>query len=145
MNYERLVQHVKRSEGLRLRPYLCTAGRTTIGYGRNLDDQGITEAEAEILLQNDLARVSAELEPLPAYRLLGYDTPRQHVLVDMCFNLGLSRLLLFKKFLAALERGDYQAAADEMTDSRWYRQVGTRAKFLVGVMRSGEWGGHDGE
>lgn len=137
----RLIKQIKKHEGLRLKPYLDTATppRTTIGYGRNLDDQGITEEEAELLLQNDLARVSQELAALPAYQLLGYDVPRQMVLVDMCFNLGLTRLLGFKKFLAALERGDFQTAADEMVDSEWYRQVGNRAKFLVSVMRSGEW------
>ena len=48
----------------------------------------------------------------------------------MCFNLGITRLLKFKKFLGALESKDYKTASEEMMDSRWATQVGPRAVRL---------------
>lgn len=136
---EKLIDHIRAAEGLRLRPYRCTAGKLTIGYGRNLDDLGISETEAESLLINDVDRVIGHLMLLPQYQMLGYDQARQAVLVDMVFNLGLTRFLGFKAMLAALELGDFDRAADEMLDSKWARQVGKRATNLAEVMRSGRW------
>jgi lysozyme len=57
------------------------------------------------------------------------------VLVNMAFNIGRSRLSKFKKMLHAIEEGDYNKAADEMVDSKWYSQVGRRSKELVNIMR----------
>ena len=129
---DQLILH----EGLRLKPYRCTAGKLTIGVGRNLDDKGITYDEAMFLLRNDIAEVTAQLERFDWFRALG--PVRRKVLVDMAFNLGMAGLLGFQKMIAALARGDYKAAADEMVDSAWYHQVGTRARRLVEMMRTGE-------
>ena len=129
---ELLVQH----EGMRLKPYKCTAGKLTIGVGRNLDDVGITNYEAMALLKNDIARVKQELYGnLPYFEAL--DETRQVVLIDMCFNLGISRLLKFKKMFLALNAGLYDVAASEMLDSRWAKQVGKRALELSIMMKGG--------
>lgn len=132
-----LIDLIKLHEGLRLKPYQCTAGKLSIGYGRNLDDMGITEDEAEALLHNDIARVRRELAALDIGS--GLDDVRAAVVVDMCFNLGINRLLRFRNFLSALRAKDFERAAREMVDSRWYRQVGTRAERLVEMMKTGEW------
>jgi lysozyme len=127
------IDLIKKHEGLRLRPYECTAGKLTIGYGRNLEDCGITEQEAMLLLQNDIMRVRAEV----VKNFDWYDTmPNriQSVLINMCFNLGISRLKGFRKFLAALEARDWITAAAEMMDSRWARQVGPRAIELRDIV-----------
>lgn len=137
MSINNLVDMLKQHEGLMLKPYQCTAGRTTIGYGRNLDDMGITEDEAETLLHNDIDRVRRELAALDIGN--GLDDVRAAVVVDMCFNLGVNRLLRFRNFLSALRNKDFERAADEMVDSAWYRQVKTRAVRLVEMMRTGEW------
>ena len=129
---DQLILH----EGMRLKPYRCTAGKLTIGVGRNLEDKGITYDEAMFLLRNDIAEVTAQLERFDWFRALG--PVRRKVLVDMAFNLGMAGLLGFQKMIAALARGDYKAAADEMVDSAWYHQVGTRARRLVEMMRTGE-------
>lgn len=123
-------------EGLRLKPYQCTAGKLTIGYGRNIEEVGIDEREAEHLLDNDIGRVLDELETLDFWGCLG--SVRQAVLVDMCFNLGFPRLAGFRKMLAACRAGDFEAAAVEMLDSRWARQVGRRAQRLAEMMRTGQ-------
>ncbi len=132
------IDLVKRHEGLRLKPYTCTAGKLTVGYGRNLDDRGITAEEAESLLRNDLAAAEKDARGL----LRNYDLlteARQAVIIDMALNLGKSRLSLFKKFLAAVDKGDYPAAVKEMLDSAWAGQVKGRATELANLMQRGAW------
>jgi len=65
----------------------------------------------------------------------GQSVDAQRVIVNMSFNLGRNRLGQFKKFLAAVNEGNYTKAADEMVDSKWYTQVGRRSKELVEIMR----------
>lgn len=132
-----LMAQLRRHEGLQLHPYRCTAGKLTIGVGRNLDDNGITENEADFLLSNDLTRVVEELRrDSPVFDKL--DTVRKAVLIDMCFNLGISRLLMFKKMFAAIDEQDWTLAAAEMVDSRWCHQVGQRCKTLKLMMETGD-------
>ena len=127
-----------RHEGLRLKPYRDSVGKLTIGVGRNLDDIGITHKEALYLLENDIKRVESDLNrAIPYWR--NHGDVRAAVLVNMCFNLGITRLLGFRKFLAAFDRGDFQTAADEMLDSKWAKQVGHRAVELANQMRTGKW------
>jgi lysozyme len=129
---DQLILH----EGMRLRPYRCTAGKLTIGVGRNLDDKGISRDEAMILLRNDIEEITGQLERHSWYVALG--PVRRKVLIDMAFNLGMVGLMGFKQMIEALKRGDYQAAADEMVSSKWYRQVGERGRRLEAMMRTGE-------
>ena len=126
---------IKKHEGLCLKPYQCTAGKWTIGYGRNLEDNGISPMEAEQLLRNDVQRCYRECLTLSCWQKL--DETRQAVLVDMCFNLGISRLRTFKKMLAALEQGYFERAAYEMLNSKWAAQVGHRATELSELMKKG--------
>lgn len=126
---------IKKHEGLRLRPYKCTAGKLTIGYGRNLDDNGISQYEAEEMLNNDIQRCYSQLVKLPCWNKL--DEVRQAVLLDMCYNLGIVRLKQFKKMLGALEVGAYNRAAAEMLNSKWAVQVKSRATELSKIMIKG--------
>lgn len=129
-----MIDRIKKHEGLRLKPYRCTAGKLTIGYGRNLEDNGITEEEAHFLLMNDLEKSWDEC--CKAFSWISkMDKIRQGVIVELCFNMGLGRLKGFKKMLAACERGDYETASVEMLDSLWARQVGQRAKTLADIMK----------
>ena len=129
----KLEKTLARHEGLRLKPYLDTVGKLTIGYGRNLDDNGISEEEALIMMRNDIAVSHAELSQYGWFRQL--DEGRQGILINMHFNLGLPRLLTFRKMIAALDKGDYNEAAEQMLDSRWAEQVGNRAVELAREMR----------
>jgi len=134
MDIEKLKQQLKVHEGIRLRPYRDTVGKLTIGIGRNLDDVGISEPEAMMLLQNDVVKVLDQLDrAFPWWRNMSED--RQLVLADMCFNMGLGTLSKFVNTLAAMERGDYAAAAAGMMASKWARQVGRRAVRLANMMK----------
>ncbi len=131
-----LRQSVMASEGLRLKPYLDTAGKWTVGYGRNLTDVGISKLEAEVLLDHDLAQ--AEVDCRRSFQWFAtLNDVRQRVLVDMCFNLGLPRLQEFRRMLAAVAAHDYDGAANEMLASRWAEQVKGRAQRLARMMREG--------
>jgi lysozyme len=126
---------IKKHEGLRLKPYRCSVGKLTIGYGRNLSDVGITQAEAELLLKHNIDGVIKQAETLSFFSSL--NDVRQAVIVDMIFNMGFPRFNQFKKTIASIEQEAWQAAANEMLNSRWARQVGNRSKTLSDMMRYG--------
>ena len=135
MNAEELIKH---HEGFRSRAYRCTAGKLTIGYGRNIQDNGITRDEAEQLLMNDVGDVRRTLiQNLLFWEQL--DRVRQTVLVDMCFNLGWPKFSQFRKMINALALRDYSLAATEMLQSRWAKQVPNRAGRLIKMMSTGQW------
>lgn len=127
-------ERIKQHEGFRGKPYRCTAGKLTIGYGRNIENNGITEAEASFLLDNDLKRCEAECRQAFSW-FDNLDDIRQGVIVEMDFNLGLKKFKGFRKMLAACEKQDYELAAREMLDSLWARQVGQRAETLADLMK----------
>lgn len=130
-----LKERIKTHEGYRRKPYLCPAGKLTIGYGRNIEENGITEAEASFLLDNDI-KISEEECRRAFCWFDNLDEIRRGVIVEMHFNMGLKRLKTFKKMLAACEKKDYELAAREMLNSLWAReQVGKRAETLANLMK----------
>lgn len=130
-------KYTRRYEGLNLMPYQCPGGHLTIGYGHNLEN-GISKEVAEFMLKQDLATAQlAVSKKFPWWNSL--DEVRQFVLVDMCFNMGLSKLCTFKKMLSAMERGDYHTAANEALASKWAVQVSRRARELANMLKTGEY------
>ena len=126
---------LKLHEGYRQYPYTDSLGIVTIGYGRNLESRGLTESEATYLLEQDIDQAEEYLHK-------GYDYyydlsgERKAVLIDMMVNLGPTRLRGFRRMHQSLEDQDYEVAALEMLDSKWARQVGTRAITLSKIMQS---------
>jgi lysozyme len=141
---EKLKEMIRRHEGLRLKPYQCTEGRWTVGYGHNLESHNetipeyITLQEAEDYFEKDLAEaMNACSLVVPGWDLL--DDIRQAVLIDMAYNLGRAGLKNFVNMLAAIVEEDWKLAAIAMLNSRWAFQVGKRAIELSRMMESGEW------
>lgn len=135
---ERLKGMLLRHEGLKLKPYKCTAGKLTIGVGRNIEDNGIRASEALAMLQNDIDDCIKELHVnFSFYQDL--DEVRQDVLIDMIFNLGIVRLKEFRKTLGYIKSKQYDMAATEMLLSSWAGQVGERAIELSEMMRTGNY------
>ena len=133
---DKLKQQIKLHEGVEYRVYEDTQGILTIGVGRNLEDRGLSEDEVDYLLNNDIKICVKELKgSFDWYDDL--DDIRKRVLVDMMFNLGMPRLKGFVKMLEAIESGAWGAAAEEMLDSTWARQVGNRADRLSEMMETG--------
>lgn len=134
---ERLKETIKPHEGLRLKLYKCPANKWSIGWGRNLEDNGISEKEAEILLTNDIT--NAKLQLFDAFPWAGkLDEDRKCVLIEMVFNMGIKSFKGFKKMLAACQKGEWDKAASEMLDSDWHRQVGKRAETLANIIKKGK-------
>ncbi len=129
--YDQLILH----EGLKLKPYRCTAGKLTIGVGRNLEDKGISRDEALMMLKNDVEEVEKALSTYTWFKSL--DEIRQKVLIDMAYNLGVGGLMQFKRMIASIEKGDYKSATSEMMNSKWAKQVGKRSDRLATMMRTG--------
>ena len=134
MNLDPLLADLRRDEGFVSHAYQDSEGRWTIGYGRLVDKAlggGITKAEAEHLLINDVYCIMSDLDQRIAWwRLM--PEPSKRGLVNMAFNLGWPHLSSFVKMLAALESGEYDTAASEALDSKWAGQVGTlRSKRIA--------------
>lgn len=149
--YEQIALH----EGVEPSVYKDTKGKRTIGIGFNLDEpsnrkkaeavglnvqdmlSGRTLSDKEIkMLYNESIKQAANDANAFLPRAGRQPPVVQKVLIDMAFNLGLTKLNKFKKMREALLEGDYNKAADEMIDSKWYNQVGNRSKTLVDMMRS---------
>ena len=114
-------------EGLELKPYRCTAGKLTLGIGRNLDDVGISRDEAYFMLDNDIETCRRDLfGMLPNFETMPEGV--QLAMIDMRFNLGPARFRGFRRMIAAVELGNWQAAARELALSNYARQVPKRAK-----------------
>lgn len=136
-DYATLRNVIKTDEGVRLKPYVDTVGKLSIGYGRNLTDNGITADEADVMLDHDLKNAIADLlQRFPVVADLS--VARQIVLASMCFNLGIGRLAKFTKMWIAIHGGNFTQASIEMLDSDWAQQVGARAMRLAETMHSGE-------
>ena len=131
-----LKEALIRDEGLCLTIYNDTQGISTIGVGRNLQDKGITEDEAMVLLENDILDCEATLTKHLEWTG-ELDPPRREVLLNMVFNMGIAGLLKFQRMLAALKERKYVLAAKEMLNSVWARQVGNRARRLATQMETG--------
>jgi len=135
-DYDALRRQLIAHEGFERRPYRDTVGKLTIGVGRNLDDVGLSDSEVRLLLDNDiLYRVTILTRVFPWFK--AQDGIRQRVLIDLSF-MGLAKLLTFTRMLDAWALGDYDTAADELLDSRYARQVGSRAVTLAAMLRTGE-------
>ena len=132
-----LLRLLTRHEGRRPFPYTDTAGRLTIGVGRNLTDRGLSGGEIDLLLANDIAAARAACRRLYGAGFEGASMARRHALISMAFNLGQTRLAGFRRFRAAVRDGDWDRAAAEALDSRWATQTGRRADEVAALLRGG--------
>ena len=137
---EKLLEMLKRHEGVESHVYRCSAGYETIGVGRNISKSGLglSDDEVDYLLENDIVRVIKELSSeYPWFR--GLDDVRKDAMIDISFNLGATRLRGFKRALAAMEVADYTTAAKEFLDSKWSRDVKGRATELCYMIETGNY------
>jgi lysozyme len=133
-----MVANLQKEEGFSAHAYQDHLGVWTIGHGRNIDKErgglGISLDEAEILLRSDIRRAAIELEHrLPWVASVELD--RREALVELAFQLGVPRLLKFRKMLAALEAGDFARASAELLDSKYATQTPARAQRYADRLR----------
>jgi len=138
---------LKKEEGFRAKPYLCSEGFPTIGYGEKIGDKyealpKITTTEPEAfkkMLAMNTVNEKTFLNNPDIYRCYFHlNDNRKAVMLSIVYQIGIYGLLKFKKLLAALEKADYSTAADEMLNSLAARQTPARWKRNAEQMRSGE-------
>ena len=143
-----IIEDLKRDEGLRLKPYLCTAGRRSIGVGRNFDDNsltaeeleiifgrnGITVEDAELLLSNDIKKTRQQLKVLFS-DFDEFPDNVKRVLINMHFNLGDAGFRSLRTLIEGVKKKDWKYCATRMKTFSWFKQVGQRAVRLVALMQ----------
>ena len=146
MTYDRtaLQNELIRDEGIRLSAYRDSLGNMTIGVG-HLIVKGesftkISNTEALDILENDISIAERRLTNIfPSWRSL--DEVRKRAMLNLTFNLGY-KLAAFKRFLHSAKSEDWEKAADQLMQSRWYKQVKLRGPRIVHAIRTGtEWRG----
>jgi lysozyme len=149
MNWE---QRLEFHEGLRLKPYRCTAGKLTIGVGHNIESRdwteeekraigdwknGITKNAAYMILRNDINLCLDKLKTLGYWYYL--DEERQYALLDLCFQLGWSGLNKFRKMLEAFRTKNWSEAERQCLDSNYAKQCPKRANRIAKLIKYGRW------
>jgi lysozyme len=141
---------LKRHEGVRLKPYRCTAGKLTVGAGHNVDAKGlppdiqayldeygvITEEMVEILLDQDIEDAITDCKRLyPAFE--SFTEPRQDALLDFLFNVGYGTAKTFKTTNGYINAGEWEKASESLLASLYAKQVKGRAKEIAEMLREG--------
>ena len=122
-----LIEQLKKHEGLVLKPYKCPVGKLTIGYGHNLEDNGLSQSVCEYILIEDIEEAKRNLYAIFTRDFFDSLSNNQKIaLVDMMFNLGMSRFLTFKKFILAMKQRNFDRASVEMIHSKAYTQAKRR-------------------
>lgn len=137
----KLIDMLRLHEGVKKHGYLCTAGKMTVGVGRNIDKEGglgLSDDEIDYLLANDIKRVDAELVKSFAW-YSSLDDVRKDAMINLTFNVGITRLKGFVKALAAMEQKNYPEAAAQFLDSVWAKQVGKRSIDVTNLIKTGSY------
>lgn len=147
----KLIEMLERHEGLRLKPYKCTANKHTVFIGRNYEDNPFTTDELTLILSkgctkevayeicsNDVRRIKKELvKRLDFFSTL--DEVRQAALIDMAFQMGVGGLLGFKKMIEASRQKDWLMACLHAKDSMWGRTFINRSTEILKMLETGQW------
>jgi lysozyme len=151
LSNDEIIQRLVFHEGCVLKVYICPAGYPTIGVGRNLETNpltneelkvcgdymhGITKNAAFYLLRNDIERVVKDCKKKISF-WEQLDDERKYALLDMCFQLGLGGLLKFKNMLKAMGVGNFKEAAAQCLDSQYAKQTPSRAKRIAKTIECG--------
>ena len=138
MNYDDAADLIRKHEGYRNRLYMDSLGNLTGGIGHLFSVGSYLPCYVvERLFYVDFSKTISDYQTICQNYKLDLDTVRRAVLLNMVFNLGISKIMKFVKFFACLKKGDYEGAADEMLDSKWASQVKGRAVELAEMMRTG--------
>lgn len=127
---------LKIDEGVRLMPYKDQFGNLTIGCGRNLTADGISESEMEMMLASDVNHAA-----VAAATLFNFDATisdeRKAALVNLSFNLGEEKLSKFTQFVGFVNARDWNGAADDLIQTKYATEVGPRAQRICDKLRNG--------
>ena len=136
-----LQDEIANDEGVVYELYRCSLGHLTGGIGHLITEWDeeyygmpvgtkVPHEQVDAWFAIDINRTLQDCKEIfPDFNDLPNEA--QLVIANMCFQLGRPRLSNFKKFIAAVNDRDWVKAADEMEDSRWYKQTTARAERLI--------------
>jgi len=133
------IETLKKDEGLRTTAYQDHLGVWTIGYGTNLEYLTISKKRAEFLLMRELYAKRDRAEEIPEYRQLSQ--VRQDVIMSMMYQMGFQGTMRFRNMWKAISNKNYYEAANQMRDSRWWKDPQTqgRAETMARRMEQNTW------
>ena len=135
---ETLVEDIKKEEGYRSSVYLDTLDKPTIGYGFLIDTLELQEDICELILMRKLEKLIKNIK----FNFKWFDDMPdkvQDVIINMCYQLGVSGVSKFKKTVQLIKNKQWDRASVEMLDSKWAReQTPQRAKRLSEIVKSVE-------
>ena len=143
---EKLIEQLKRHEGVKTHAYKDQFGTVHIGAGRNISDGphkglGLSMEEIDFMLSNDIVRTIQELSAEYEWFNDLEDGARRDGIINMHFNLGRVRFAKFVKALGHMEKGSYDLAATEFLDSLWARQVKGRSLEVTHMIKTNTYAG----
>ena len=133
MNY--VIEQIKKHEGFRSKVYKCSLGYDTIGYGFAIKDLVLDKDIADQILTRKVYDLVCKIQD----KFRWFDKLPQEaadVVVNMCFQLGVTGFSKFKKTIALLKAHKFKAASVEMLDSKWALQTPNRAEELSHILRN---------
>ena len=145
MDLSKLREELKQDEGCIYEIYNDHLGYATFGIGHLITENDPEHGQSlgtEISENRVIEAFESDVETvIEDCKVLYYDFHNlpeevQRIIANMMFNMGRTRLSKFRNMKSNIDRRDWNAAADEMVDSVWYRQVTNRANRLVERMRN---------
>lgn len=139
-----IMNMIKQHEGVRNVPYKDSRGLWTVGVGHLIGDgrslppeynRQFSSSEIDFMFAKDYEEHKKMAEKAPGYDLA--NEKGKAALIDLTFNMGGGWFKKFKNAAAALAQGNFELAAEELTDSLWYKQVKGRAVTIVNMIREG--------
>lgn len=134
MDRQKLQKMIAVDEGLKLKPYRCTAGKLTIGYGHNLDDLGISKEIADMLLDEDIQVATTTCLQIFGHQFSKWGENRKLGWINLAFNLGYPRLVQFKNTIKAAQAEDWAGVESGLRRSLWFSQVKSRAERVIAMI-----------
>lgn len=135
LNSAQLLSDLRQDEGYRTIPYGDIYGNITIGIGRNLNANPLSLDEIMLLYSNDISRAYHACQTI-WFEFGTFPEPIQRSLLNLAFNLGMSKLQTFGTFIRFIAGGNWNAAADDLEGTAWYNEVGGRGPRIVTRLRS---------
>lgn len=131
---------IQREEGWRNKPYYCSEGYPTVGYGFKIGDKGDPLPKFTLPKQAGDAWLDYIIEDIYEHLILKLshlNEPRAAIIISMCYQLGIDGCMKFKNMWKAIEKEDYEEASRQMLDSKWAKQTKERARRHAQVMLTG--------
>lgn len=140
----KVIRLIELEEGWREKPYYCSEGYPTVGYGFKIADKdaplpefSLPKTAGDAWLMHNLNELVDHLSKYQWFNKL--NDARKAIILSMAYQMGVSGVLKFKNMIKFIEQDDYRNAALEMLDSRWAKQTPQRADRHQLQMQSGGW------